>query len=62
MNITLKLYCDQSGAKEGDIASTTWEMFFEGKPFPSAEYNLLRLGQAHAFANRLLDMEDEAAK
>ena len=62
MNIELKLWDDQGGAKAEDINSTVWAMFFNGNPFPSKRYNLVTLSQAHEFANRLMDMEEAAAE
>jgi hypothetical protein len=58
MNIELKAFCDQGGATEGDINSTVWEFYLDGKPFPKIN-NLMTLTQAHKIANKLWDMEEE---
>ena len=62
MNIELKLYSDQNGATIDDIESTTWELFFNGQPFPDNSCNLCTLPQAHSIANRLMDIETELSE
>ena len=62
MNIELKLWCDQTEANTHDINSTVWEMFCNGSPFPNSDCNLVTLRQAHEFANKLMDMEEEVSE
>lgn len=58
IQITLKLYSDQSDLSFNPDADLVWEFFVNGQPFPEAFSNCLTTTQAMKVARMLIDIEE----
>ena len=58
MNITLKLWHDQSGADSEDINSLAWVLHVNGEVWPGGGGELADYTTIHKAVNLLLDAEE----
>lgn len=62
MQVTLKLYHDQThltGEPEGELI---WELFVNGQPFPHRHANILESRDINRIVRALVDLEEQLSE